>query len=100
MAVTNLLSDISTEETQKQVLDQFPGFFKRMMAVFGKMSFSANSSLRVDCGGSTVAVGTVTKVTTMSTGNIGFGDSGKPSTVQQMSANTFYGSIGRNFTRG
>lgn len=70
------------------------GLLKLIKNIFGRFSFSTDSSLRIS--GAVTTSGTVT---TMSTGNIGFGDSGKTSTIQQVSANTFYGSVGRNFTR-
>jgi len=77
------------------------GIFKRLFNSLTKLTYDVSGQLRTTVVGSVSISGTAaTNVTTMTTGNIGFGDSGKPSTVQQISANTFYGSIGRNFTRG
>ena len=77
------------------------GFFRRLFLVFGRFSFSANSSLRVDCGGTSVTIsGTpTTTVTTMTTGNIGIGDWGKASTAQQQSQQAFMMGMRQNFVR-
>lgn len=74
------------------------GFFKRLFLVFGRFSFDTTSALRTS-GAVTVSNGTVTTVGTMTTGNIGFGDSGKPSTIMQISQQSFMGGIRRNFSR-
>lgn len=74
------------------------GLFKRLFGSLAKLTYDGSGQLRTAVSGSVSISGTPT--TNVTTGNIGFGDSGKPSTIQQISANTFYGSIGRNFTRG
>lgn len=80
---------------------EIAGIFKRLFGIFGRFSFSTNSSLRVDCGGTSVAIsGTpTTNVTTLTTGNIGFGDSGKASTIQQVSQQSFMVGIRQNFSK-
>lgn len=74
------------------------GFFKRLFLVFGRFSFDTTSALRTS-GSVSVSSGTVTTVGTMTTGNIGFGDSGKASTIMQISQQSFMGGIRRNFSR-
>ena len=80
---------------QNPIPVELMGFFRRLFLVFGRFSFSTNSSLRVDCGGTpvTVSSGTVT------TGNIGIGDWGKASTAQQQSQQAFMMGIRQNFVR-
>ena len=72
----------------------------RMMAkVLGRFSFAADGTLRMS-GPVTVSSGTVTTVTTcatVTTANVGIGDSGKPSAIMQNSAIMYYGSVRRNF---
>lgn len=77
---------------------EMAGFFKRLFLVFGRFSFDTTSALRTS-GAVTVSSGTVTTVGTMTTGNIGFGDSGKASTIMQISQQSFMGGIRRNFSR-
>ena len=74
---------------------EMAGFFKRLFLVFGRFSFDTTSALRTS-GSVSVSSGTVTTVTT---GNIGFGDSGKASTIMQISQQSFMGGIRRNFSR-
>ena len=74
------------------------GFFRRLFLVFGRFSFDTTSALRTS-GSVSVSSGTVTTVGTMTTGNIGFGDSGKASTIMQISQQSFMGGIRRNFSR-
>lgn len=81
---------------------QESGFLRLLHMVFGRFSFGATSALRTEISNTpavTISSGTVTTVTTMTTGNVGFGDSGKASTIQQTSALMFYGSVGANFIR-
>lgn len=75
------------------------GIFKRLFQVFGRLSFDGSSQLRTAVSG-TVGISSNQTIGTVSTANIGLGDIGKASTAQIMSANTFYSTIGRNFTRG
>ena len=71
---------------------------KLLMKVFGRFSFTGSSELRTSVSGSvSVSSGTVTTVTTVSTGNIGFGDQGKISAAMSNSANLYYSSTRRNF---
>ena len=77
---------------------EMAGFFKRLFLVFGRFSFDTTSALRTS-GSVSVSSGTVTTVGTMTTGNIGFGDSGKASTIMQISQQSFMGGIRRNFSR-
>ncbi len=80
---------------------EMAGFFKRLFLVFGRFSFDTTSALRTS-GAVTVSSGTVTTVGTvgtMTTGNIGFGDSGKASTIMQISQQSFMSGIRRNFSR-
>lgn len=91
--LTNLFGDMALDSSIKSVLKKLNGF-----------SFSTNSSLRVDCGGTSVAIsGTptvnVTTMTTMTTGNIGIGDWGKPATAMEQSHLAFQSGIRRNFTK-
>lgn len=74
-------------------------FFKRMVQVFTRFKFSNTSDLYVNCNGSSVAVSTVSTVTTLGTGNVGIGDIGKPATAQLMSQMNFQGGVSRNFVR-
>ena len=82
--LTNLFGDMALDGSVKSILKKLMHF-----------SFATDSSLRVS-GPVTVSSGTVTTVTT---GNIGFGDQGKTSAAMLMSANMFYNSVGRNFSR-
>ena len=71
---------------------EFVGFFKRLFLVFGRFSFDTTSQLRTAVTGSVSISGTPTT-------NIGFGDSGKASTIMQISQQSFMGGIRRNFSR-
>lgn len=82
--LTNLFGDMALDGSVKSILKKLMHF-----------SFATDSSLRVS-GPVTVSSGTVTTVTT---GNIGFGDQGKTSAAMLMSASMFYSSVGRNFGR-
>ena len=73
------------------------GFFKRLFLVFGRFSFDTASQLRTAVTGSVSISGTST--TNGTTGNIGIGDWGKPSTAQQQSQQAFMMGIRQNFVR-
>ena len=92
MAIQNLFGDIASDLSIKNII-----------RTLGRFSFDSASSLRISVAGGTLpavtTVGTVTTVSTMTTGNISIGDSGKPSTIMQNSANVFNNSVGRNFIR-
>ena len=78
------------------------GFLRLLFKIFGRFSFGATSALRTEVSNTpavTVSSGTVTTVTAMTTGNVGFGDAGKSSTIIQTSAMMFYGTVGANFIR-
>ena len=83
---------------QNPIPVELMGFFRRLFLVFGRFSFDTTSALRTS-GSVSVSSGTVTTVGTMTTGNIGFGDSGKASTIMQISQQSFMGGIRRNFTK-
>ena len=75
------------------------GLTRLLFKIFGRFSFGTTSALRTEVSNSpsvTILSGTVT---TVSTGNVGFGDAGKSSTIQQTSAMMFYGTVGANFIR-
>ena len=89
----NLFGDIALDATIKSLIQKI-----------GRFSFTPNSSLRVDCGGTSVAISsgtvtTVSTVSTMTTGNIGFGDNGKNGTSILMASSAFNSSVGKNFIR-
>lgn len=68
---------------------------KLLMKVFSRFSFTGTSELRTSTSGSvSISSGTVT---TVGTGNIGFGDQGKASAAISNSANMYYNSVRRNF---
>lgn len=70
------------KETQV-VKDQTNWLLRMMVKVFGRFSFDSSSQLRTAVTGSvSVSSGTVTTVTT---GNMGLGDIGKPATAMLMS---------------
>ena len=73
------------------------GFFRRLFLVFGRFSFDTTSQLRTAVTGSVSISGTPT--TNVTTGNIGIGDWGKPSTAQQQSQQAFMMGIRQNFVR-
>ena len=85
--LTNIFGDMALDISVRNII-------KRLMS----FSFATDSSLRVS-GPVTVSSGTVTTVSTVTTGNIGFGDQGKTSAAMLMSASMFYSSVGRNFGR-
>lgn len=88
----------STDTTSQQIRDRLPEdgvqeslsklnwIMRVITSVFGRFSFDPTSQLRTAVSG-TVAIssGTVTTVTTMTTGNIGLGDIGKNATAVLMS---------------
>ena len=73
------------------------GFFRRLFLVFGRFSFDTTSQLRTAVTGSVSISGTA--ATNVTTGNIGIGDWGKPSTAQQQSQQAFMMGIRQNFVR-
>ena len=65
-----------------------------------RFSFDVTNQLRTAVTGSvSVSSGTVTTVTTMATGNIGYGDMGKPATAILKSEEAFHGTVGKNLIR-
>lgn len=57
-------------------------FLRRLLRGISRVSYDATNQLRAVVTGSSVSIssGTVTQVTTVSTGNISMGDAGKPIT--------------------
>ena len=99
MALRNAFENLATDRKLDNPMPvEMAGFFKRLFLVFGRFSFDATSALRTS-GAVSVSSGTVTTVGTVTTGNIGFGDSGKASTIMQISQQSFMGGIRRNFSR-
>ena len=85
--LTNLFGDMALDTSVKSLLKKLSGF-----------SFSSNSSLRVDCGGTSVAISGTPNVN-VSTGNMGLGDWGKNATAMEQSHLAFQSGIRRNFTK-
>ena len=63
------------------------------------MRFSPSSDLYVNVT-ALPTLSTVATVLTMSTGNIGFGDTGKAATAMLTSQQNFQSGVGKNFVRG
>ena len=84
MTITNMFGDLANDYSIKNLINKF-----------GRFSFTAASELRTSTTG-TVAISSGT-VTTVTTGNIGFGDQGKASAAISNSANMYYNSVRRNF---
>lgn len=87
----------TTSTTNPLVVQEAGWITKALMKVFGRFSFDSVSALRT----STVVTSlpTLGTVGTVATGNIGFGDAGKASAIQQNSANVFGNTNSRNFVR-
>lgn len=75
------------------------GFFKRLFSIFGRFSFGTSSALRTEISNSPSVSINGTPTMTVTTGNMGFGDMGKASTVQQITQQAFMTGIRQNFTR-
>ena len=101
MALRNAFDNLATDRKLDNPMPvEMAGFFKRLFGIFGRFSFDASSQLRTTVSGSvSVSSGTVTTVGTMTTGNIGFGDSGKASTIMQISQQSFMMGIRQNFSK-
>lgn len=78
------------------IIDEGNWLVRALMKVFGRFSFDTTSALRIS--GATSVSGSLTTVTTVGTGNIGFGDQGKSSAAMAVSANMYYNSVRRNFS--
>lgn len=78
------------------IIDEGNWLVRALMKVFGRFSFDTTSALRIS--GTTSVSGSLTTVTTVGTGNIGFGDQGKSSAAIAVSANMYYNSVRRNFS--
>lgn len=79
---------------------------KNLIGKIGRFSFDNASQMRAVLPSNqniVIASGTVTSVSSVSTvstvSSAGLGDNGKNATSQYMTANSFYNSIGSNFTR-
>lgn len=68
---------------------------KNLINKFGRFSFDTTSALRTS--GSATVSGSLTTVSTVTTGNISFGDQGKASAAISNSASMYYNSVRRNF---
>ena len=73
---------------------EMAGFFKRLFLVFGRFSFGTSSALRTEIS-NTPSV----SISGTPTTNVGFGDTGKASTVQQITQQAFMTGIRQNFTK-
>ena len=73
---------------------EMAGFFKRLFLVFGRFSFGTSSALRTEIS-NTPSV----SISGTPTTNVGLGDWGKASTVQQKSQQSFMMGIRQNFVK-
>lgn len=78
---------------------EMAGFFKRLFLVFGRFSFGTSSALRTEISNTPSVSISGTPTMNVTTGNIGFGDTGKASTVQQITQQAFMTGIRQNFTK-
>ena len=77
---------------------------KAILRKFSQFSFFPDSSLRtsiINTPAVTVSSGTITTVSSLTAGTVStsVGDSSKGGTLQMVSAQSFYSSVGKNFTR-
>jgi len=88
----NLFGEVALDSTIKSLIQKL-----------GRFSFDNLSRLRVSFDGTaqpvTVSSGTITTVTTMTTGNISIGDTGKNASSMLMSQSNFTAGVGKNFVR-
>ena len=88
----NLFGEVALDSTIKSLIQKL-----------GRFSFNNLSQLRVSFDGTaqpvTVSSGTVTTVTTMTTGNMSIGDIGKTASSMLMSQSNFSAGVGKNFVR-
>lgn len=88
----NLFGEVALDSTIKSLIQKL-----------GRFSFDNLSKLRVSFDGTaqpvTVSSGTVTTVTTMATGNMSIGDTGKNASAMLMSQSNFTAGVGKNFVR-
>ena len=69
--------------------------------VISRISYDGSNQLRATVVGTVnVGSGTISTVQSMTTGNIGIGDMGKPATAILKSQEAFQGTVGKNFIRG
>lgn len=80
---TNTEKDAAGQETQV-VSGISDWLFRRLFRAIGRMTYDTTNQLRVS-GPVTISSGTVTTCTTVTTGNIGFGDMGKTATAMLVS---------------
>ena len=85
--------DVNLPEQVELVKDSSPDslvididdiYLKALLRKLMQLKFTSSSNLSVDAAGSNI--GTVTTVTTVSQGNMAFGDAGKPASYLQISA--------------
>lgn len=108
-AVKLQLGDTGTDggyaSNQNPLPIEIGGLFKLLKNVFGRFSFGTTSALRTEIANTPAVTisGTptvnVTTLTAMTTGNIGYGDSGKTSTIMQTSAMMYGCAIRPNFAK-
>ena len=88
----NLFGEVALDSTIKSLIQKL-----------GRFSFDNLSRLRVSFDGTaqpvTVSSGTVTTVTTMTTGNMSIGDTGKNASAMLISQSNFTAGVGKNFVR-
>ena len=88
----NLFGEVALDSTIKSLIQKL-----------GRFSFDNLSRLRVSFDGTsqpvTVSSGTITTVTTMTTGNMSIGDTGKNASSMLMSQSNFTAGVGKNFVR-
>jgi len=83
--VTRTETGVDGKETQV-VAGQSDTFLRRLFRTLNRLTFDVSGQLRTAVAGSvSVSSGVVTTVGTMTTGNIGFSDMGKPATAMIVS---------------
>ena len=91
-------TETGTDGQETQIVSGISDWIlRRLFKAFSRLSFDASSQLRVAAAG-TVSVSSGT-VTTVTTGNIGMGDAGKPSTAIVFSRQLTANSTRRNLIR-
>ena len=88
MADYEPFAGMAQEETLKDLqVDIDDIILKAILRKLMMLKYDATANLQVAVA-SLPTLGTVTNLTTMATGNVGFGDAGKPASYQQVSAMT------------
>lgn len=97
MTMRNAFADLATEDAIEE-LQAIEQRLKTLNVNIQRLSVDATSQLRVLVS-SLPTLSTVTTLGTMTTGNIGLGDFGKPATAIVTSRQAFNMSTGANFIR-